>query len=1362
MTKPLAGNLNREYKTLAGDPNRKYKPLAGDLNRRNDEQFPFLQKVVGDGACYFNAAMTGILHRCVTNDFVWQCFCKNLSELSLSLSLEGDDCKNAQNAANALLGALSPKGEDGKRPQPTREVVNEILLEDIENNLVTQFAKAVLIPQHRNFSQFLATKIDYIQNKTNLLLLRQKQENNTLTADEKVELEKLERELQSYTIPLKSLNEAHTGHFAGSYPETLLGPITQGFIKYKNKGLDDHPFLINSLDKNFDPEEVEVLLSESPDDIFLYNSDGESHFDLLLHRTDPFAIEMQYFSSYAEENITEEKVSNIAVDIKDGDIFVREGVIHEYDQDTQSFIGLESPAEVLESNDQKNSTENVANPAFYRTFPSLDAINQTIAEHRNLENFSKSELYNSRYDFINRVLEKEEEGFLSPLIQEIDKLLLEKIDAICNDNSPKSDNNETSQGDEQKIESRDLTLLLVYCDYANYEKALLKADDSVFKDECLKFFNYPKYSARDDNYKNRLQKLKTELQNRIKNKTSINADYLCLLYDFNEINLLAEIIQDAEKVTETELDSFFEKIAFKGNRESFLQQIKPRGNGDNPFQQDVLKKTINEILPLMAEEPYIPIDVEDGDIFVCADGIYEYRNGLLEQLSSVVLELNDQVNSESNRGALVVLNVNQTNTEGQNLKNLSKSQLHNLNANLIGRFFEAKELEELEPLIKKIEKLLLEKIDAICNDNSPKSDNNETSQGDEQKIESRDLTLLLVCNDYANYEKALLKADDSVFKDECLKFFNYSKYAALDDNYNNRLQKLKTELQNRIQSKTSVNADYLCLLYDFNEINLLAEVIRNTEKVTESDKKSFLQEIGHEGDINSFLQEIGHEGDLEKEGDDHSVDSLADLSNRLPPQGIPVVEEDDAAQQEGQTGTGQASRAPTPEGTQVPPVTPETPKTPAGRAPTPKDIPVTTQGTPQVTPETLETLEAPASRAPTPEGTQVTHQVTPETPKTLETPAGGAQIPEGTQVTPVTPKTLETPASRAPTPKDIPVTTQGTTQVPPRVTPQGIPVVAGNDATQQEVQTRTGQAGVDQNPEGTQVPPQVPPRVTPQGIPVVAGNDATQQEVQTRTGQASGNQIPVNLATLLASRKGTKKGWKITKEASNTTEDPNTTEAPNTTIEIISVTPAISNQSNIWLNEEVRGNKFKVEAKKGFKDWLGNLIASTDQSFQVTHFKTPIQEKLTTCFLTILEKCRKECEIEDEQVLKIIQEAVAKGGVSHSANNKTKGSLTYDDSNKFEKIDGNNVDFKIAKKFSALFQDECAKFGIYTGRNNPKNHVGLRLTFIPDDVVGAFKALQNQTPQDRNKNFLSLEEQEKIKNDVKGLGLETSSLGQSR
>ena len=44
------------------------------------------------------------------------------------------------------------------------------------------------------------------------------------------------------------------------------------------------------------------------------------------------------------------------------------------------------------------------------------------------------------------------------------------------------------------------------------------------------------------------------------------------------------------------------------------------------------------------------------------------------------------------------------------------------------------------------------------------------------------------------------------------------------------------------------------------------------------------------------------------------------------------------------------------------------------------------------------------------------------------------------------------------------------------------------------------------------------------------------------------------------------------------------------------------------------------------------------------------------------------------------------------------------------------------QKFSAAFQKECEACGIYSGRKGGKS-VGLRLTFIPDDVVEKFTNL---------------------------------------
>ena len=159
------------------------------------------------------------------------------------------------------------------------------------------------------------------------------------------------------------------------------------------------------------------------------------------------------------------------------------------------------------------------------------------------------------------------------------------------------------------------------------------------------------------------------------------------------------------------------------------------------------------------------------------------------------------------------------------------------------------------------------------------------------------------------------------------------------------------------------------------------------------------------------------------------------------------------------------------------------------------------------------------------------------------------------------------------------------------------------------------------------------------------------------------------------------------------------------------------NKNNVWyvaedpdesLNSDARANKFKVidgiygkeksetsELKNTFIDILINLAAGSEDG--------PKRQKL-----------------ERAQVLAIIAKAKERGGIKNKANER--GGY-FKPATEIEDI--SNIPAVEAKKFSAAFQKECEACGIYSGRKGGKS-VGLRLTFIPDDVVEKFTKLSTE------------------------------------
>ncbi len=181
-------------------------------------------------------------------------------------------------------------------------------------------------------------------------------------------------------------------------------------------------------------------------------------------------------------------------------------------------------------------------------------------------------------------------------------------------------------------------------------------------------------------------------------------------------------------------------------------------------------------------------------------------------------------------------------------------------------------------------------------------------------------------------------------------------------------------------------------------------------------------------------------------------------------------------------------------------------------------------------------------------------------------------------------------------------------------------------------------------------------------------------------------------------------------------ENPN----PKPLVKAILVFPLLKNVASIWhivaqtfsndnqkdlegLNAKNRANKFKVMK-------------------EVYHEELELNtKKLNYAFFSIIIKIADENNLNKDQVVAIIKKAKQRGGIYNQADSQ---------GNYLKKVDLKNIaEIKIknffgietvsvnkAQKFSADFQKECEKCGIYSGREDGKD-VGLRTTFIPDDVV---------------------------------------------
>lgn len=184
------------------------------------------------------------------------------------------------------------------------------------------------------------------------------------------------------------------------------------------------------------------------------------------------------------------------------------------------------------------------------------------------------------------------------------------------------------------------------------------------------------------------------------------------------------------------------------------------------------------------------------------------------------------------------------------------------------------------------------------------------------------------------------------------------------------------------------------------------------------------------------------------------------------------------------------------------------------------------------------------------------------------------------------------------------------------------------------------------------------------------------------------------------------KSWKFSEKTHAIT----THSKPNAKIKVRSVEPVLSNDKSVWINSD-RGNKFRV---------IEGVYGQNGANIQIEIGRT---------FIGILQKIAKEVgeklgsKFSKDQVLAIIDAAKERGGVSNKVNADDKY-LSKEELEKTKHQLGKIKDVapEVAKYFSGRFQQECEKCGIYTGQEGEgAKMVGLRLTFIPDDVVDFMK-----------------------------------------
>ncbi|MBM3589770.1 MAG: hypothetical protein FJX30_00120, partial [Alphaproteobacteria bacterium] len=241
-------------------------PVPEKFDEMARTSFPYHQTIRGNGACYLNSCLVGILNKCVNDQHKWQKFKDNVAKLFPGAS---NIINQIEERAKSVDSSALNKGLD-------RIKLNQMLQEKGEGNLGTQLAKEILIKEHQTLIQIYDLKIAGEQ--TRLDRARSPNKNELASAHQ--------ANIDIYNT-YKGYIQKAGNNFATSYEEAMLVPYVNDLTRgMRNNGgsLTILTFKANTIkNPNF-------LGNRDQDTICLYNPGG--HFDLLYSKEDSICHEL--------------------------------------------------------------------------------------------------------------------------------------------------------------------------------------------------------------------------------------------------------------------------------------------------------------------------------------------------------------------------------------------------------------------------------------------------------------------------------------------------------------------------------------------------------------------------------------------------------------------------------------------------------------------------------------------------------------------------------------------------------------------------------------------------------------------------------------------------------------------------------------------------------------------------------------------------------------------------------------------------------------------------------------------------------------------------------------------------------------
>jgi len=254
-----------------------------------NQKFPYRQIIRGNGACYLNACLVGILNKCVNDQEKWLRFKRNIAQIS--------------DEVNQLINQIEVQSKSDAGNYLDLNKLNQILQFPGNDNLCTKLAKAILIPRHQQLIQAYNDKIREYQALIDSISASVLDYNLGRVAT-------YHEYLNIYKDYKKKIDHAGNRDFASSYEEAMLDPFVDELTM--GMGQEDQPLkIVTFSDDILRVNQYHALLEENdPNSIYLYCKDGRTHFNLWYSRSDPIC---HHFESQAQQN-TRTKETKTAAD----------------------------------------------------------------------------------------------------------------------------------------------------------------------------------------------------------------------------------------------------------------------------------------------------------------------------------------------------------------------------------------------------------------------------------------------------------------------------------------------------------------------------------------------------------------------------------------------------------------------------------------------------------------------------------------------------------------------------------------------------------------------------------------------------------------------------------------------------------------------------------------------------------------------------------------------------------------------------------------------------------------------------------------------------------------------------------------